>query len=123
MAANPTGGMSMVRGVEEIEQAIFLVLSTTPGERPMRPEFGCGLVDFVFAPMEPAVFGEISFLVETALDRWEPRIEVTEVVVEPDPHRAAVLLIEVGYRIRDNYDRRSLVFPFYVIPQHEEMAS
>ncbi len=123
MAANPTGGMAMVRGLEEIEQAIFLVLSTTPGERPMRPEFGCGLVDFVFAPMEPAVFGEISFLVETALDRWEPRIEVTEVIVEPDPNRAAVLLIGVGYRIRDNYDRRSLVFPFYVIPQHEEMAS
>lgn len=122
LSVGTTGGMAMVSGLEELEQAIFLILSTTPGERPMRPEFGCGLIDYVFAPIEPGTFGEISFRVEEALSRWEPRIEVVDVTVGPDPADEAKLLIELSYRVRDTYDRRSLVFPFYVIPRHEEVA-
>ena len=122
LGVSSTGGIAMVRGTEEIEQSIYLILSTTPGERPMRPEFGCGLVDYVFAPMDPGTFGEISVAVGEALDRWEPRIEVLDVDVDLHPGDDSVVLIQLGYRLRDTYDRRSLVFPFYVIPNHEEPA-
>ncbi|MEM7338665.1 MAG: GPW/gp25 family protein [Actinomycetota bacterium] len=123
IAASATGGIAMVKGAEEIEQAIYLILSTTPGERPMRPEFGCGLIDFVFSPMEPATFGEIAFRVEEALDRWEPRVNVLDVDVKVHPDTTAMLLIDLTYELRDSYDRRSLVFPFYVIPRHEEQLT
>ena len=86
----------------------------------MRPEFGCNLADFVFEPIEPSTFGRIAFEVEASLERWEPRIHVDDVTVGPDPNRAGAVLIEVTYRIRDTYDRRSLVVPFYVIPESEE---
>ncbi len=97
---------------------MFLILATTPGERPMRPEFGCPLIDYVFAPIEPATLGQLGFEVEQALGRWEPRIIVDQVNVTPDSE-AGVLLISIDYSIRDNYDRRNLVFPFYVIPNDE----
>ncbi|MEM9514371.1 MAG: GPW/gp25 family protein [Actinomycetota bacterium] len=121
LGTDVNGGIRTVGGAEEIEQAIYLILSTTPGERPMRPEFGCGLADFVFESITPATFGRIASAVEQALDRWEPRIDVDDVVVGPDPDRAGAVLIEVVYRIRDTYDRRSLVVPFYVIPEHQEV--
>jgi phage baseplate assembly protein W len=115
------GGILVVGGIEEIEQAIHLILATTPGERPMRPEFGCNLADFVFEPMEPTTFGRIAFSVEEAMRRWEPRIVVDDVSVRPDPDREECVLIELQYRIRESYDRRSLVVPFYIIPEHEEL--
>lgn len=115
------GGIRIVGGTEEIEQSVYLILATTPGERPMRPEFGCNLADFVFEPIEPATFGRIAFAVESALERWEPRIRVDDVVVGPDPNRVGAVLIEVRYHIRNTYDRRSLVVPFYVIPDQEEV--
>ena len=115
------GGIRIVSGAEEIEQAIYLILATTPGERPMRPEFGCNLADFVFEPIEPSTFGRIAFAVEQALRRWEPRIDVDDVSVGPDQTREGAVLIAVTYQIRDTYDRRSLVVPFYVIPENEEV--
>lgn len=114
------GGIRIVGGVDEVEQAVYLILATTPGERPMRPEFGCNLADFVFEAIEPSTFGRISNAVEDALRRWEPRITVEDVAVGPDPQRDGAVLIDVTYRIRDTYDRRSLVVPFYIIPNHEE---
>jgi uncharacterized protein len=118
--ANHVGGIGTADGVDNVEQAIYLVLATTPGERPMRPEFGCPLVDHVFAPLEPATFGRVAADVEQALRRWEPRIDVHGVTVGPDPDHDGVLLITVSYTLRHAYDRRNLVFPFYVIPEHRE---
>jgi phage baseplate assembly protein W len=113
------GAVSLVDGVEEIEQAIYLILATAPGERPMRPEFGCPLIDYVFAPLDATTMGEIAFEVRRALERWEPRVTVHDVTVRPDADRGAAVLIDITYQIRDTYDRRSLVFPFYVIPPHD----
>lgn len=120
MGTNTTGGMGTAGGPDRVEQSIYIILATTPGERPMRPEFGCPLIDYTFAPMEPATFGRISAEVEASLRRWEPRIRVENVDVAPDPDQDGVLLISVTYVIRDDYDRRNLVFPFYVIPEHRE---
>ncbi|MER7837382.1 GPW/gp25 family protein [Streptomyces sp. NPDC096040] len=115
----PTGGIALVSGEKEVEEAIRLILSTAPGERPMRPEFGCAIHDLVFAPVNEQTAGRIQHEVYVSLDRWEPRIEVedVEVTTGADP---SVLMIDVRYSIRGTNNPRSLVFPFYVIPSHDE---
>ena len=113
------GGIATVAGQTDIEQAIRIILETAPGERVMRPEFGCGLHNFVFAPNSPTTAGLVAYHVREALGRWEPRIEVEHIEVSPDPRKEAVLLIEIRYRIRSTNDVRNLVYPFYRIPEEE----
>ncbi|MEV6342350.1 GPW/gp25 family protein [Actinoplanes sp. NPDC051851] len=115
-----TGGIALVSREREIAEAIRLILATAPGERPMRPEFGCGVHDYVFAPADENTAGRIAFEVRRALERWEPRIDVTDVVVGFDEEDAGVLYIDVRYTIRGTNDPRNLVFPFYVIPSHDD---
>ncbi|MFI8002873.1 GPW/gp25 family protein [Streptomyces sp. NPDC086010] len=115
---SPTGGIALVSGEREVEEAIRLVLSTAPGERPMRPEFGCAIHDMVFAPVNEATAGRIQHEVRTCLDRWEPRIEVDDVTVTAGEEQG-VLHIDVRYSITGTNNPRSLVFPFYVIPSHD----
>jgi uncharacterized protein len=111
-----TGGIALVSREQEIEQAIRLVLGTSPGERPMRPEFGCRIHDFVFAPADSATAHAIEGEVRSALRQWEPRIDVEDVVVTIDRLRPSLLYIDIRYAIKATNDRRNLVFPFYVIP-------
>jgi uncharacterized protein len=113
-----TGSVALVRGDREVEEAIRIILATAPGERPMRPDFGCGIHDFVFAPADASTAGQIAFEVRSALDRWEPRIDVLDVHVTFDASDAGTLHIEIRYSIRGTNDPRNLVFPFYVIPSH-----
>jgi Bacteriophage baseplate protein W len=119
MRVGPSGGFELVSGQQEIEEAMRLVLATAPGERPMRPEFGCAVHDLVFAPVNARTVGRIQYEVRTCLDRWEPRIEVASVDVTADEKDTSVLYIDVRYSIRGTNNPRSLVFPFYVIPSHE----
>ncbi|MFJ9407347.1 GPW/gp25 family protein [Streptomyces sp. NPDC101393] len=117
------GGIALVRREREIEESIRLVLATAPGERPMRPEFGCAVHDMVFAPVNEATAGRIRYEVRSSLDRWEPRIEVQDVEVSPAPDEPSVLFIDVRYSVRGTNNPRSLVFPFYVIPSTESPES
>ncbi|SFS98996.1 GPW/gp25 family protein [Saccharopolyspora flava] len=119
LRVGPTGGIGMVEREREIEEAIRLVLGTAPGERPMRPEFGCGIHDYVFAPGDGATAGRIAHEVRVALRRWEPRIEVSDVVIAFDAVDDGVLYIDVHYAVRATNDRRNLVFPFYTIPRSD----
>lgn len=116
MRVSTTGGIALVSEHREIEEAIRLILSTAYGERPMRPEFGCGIHDLVFAPADATTAGQIAYEVRLSLSRWEPRIDVEEVVVSIDEADASVLYIDIAYEVRGTNDPRNLVFPFYVIP-------
>jgi Bacteriophage baseplate protein W len=116
LRTDSTGGIALVSREREIEEAIRLILGTAPGERPMRPEFGCRIHDEVFAEADNATAGRIATDVRDALRRWEPRIAVEEVVVTLDPTDPSTLFIDVRYTIRSTNDRRNLVFPFYTIP-------
>ncbi len=113
------GRIALVRGDTELVQAMRLILATYPGERPMRPEFGCRLRDFVFRGGTPDTVAELSEEVRRSLMRWEPRIDVEAVDVYPDPVDHSVLRIDITYRPKDTNDRRNLVFPFYTIPDDE----
>ncbi len=117
-----TGGIALVSKEREVEEAIRLVLATAYGERPMRPEFGSAIHDFVFAPADASTAGRIAYEVEVSLERWEPRVEVKEVEVTFDAEDVSTLYINISYAIRGSNDPRNLVFPFYVIPTENERS-
>jgi phage baseplate assembly protein W len=117
MQLDPAGSILLVRREREIEESIHLILGTAFGERPMRPEFGCGIHDYVFAEADAATAGLIAFEVREALQRWEPRVDVVNVEVTVDDAARNLLWIDVQYAIRGTNDPRNLVFPFYVIPE------
>jgi uncharacterized protein len=114
-----TRRIALVTREREVEESIRLILGTAYGERPMRPEFGCGIHDEIFARADASTFGRIASDVRASLRRWEPRIAVEEVEVSPDPDDAATLYIDIRYTIGSSNDPRNLVFPFYVIPAEE----
>jgi phage baseplate assembly protein W len=119
MRVDATGSIALVSREQELEEAMRLVLCTAPGERPMRPEFGCRIHDYVFAPADATTAGMLAYEVKNALLRWEPRVNVNKVDVRPDPDDATTMLIDIRYTIKDANDPRNLVFPFYVIPPEE----
>ncbi len=116
---NPRGEVALVSGIRDIEQAIFIILETAPGERVMRPEFGCRIHELLFDPRDNATTGLIIEYVKDALGRWEPRIEVDAVQVSTDPHQDGTLLVHINYRVKDTHDPRSIVFPFYLTGEEE----
>jgi uncharacterized protein len=113
---DPTGAIALAREDRELAEAIYLVLGTAPGERPMRPQFGCGIHDYVFAPANASTAAEIAAEVRSALELWEPRVTVDDVVVTLDAESNSVFYIDIRYTPKTTSDPRSLVFPFYVIP-------
>jgi uncharacterized protein len=116
LGVGPQGGIALVRREVELEQAMRLILSTYPGERPMRPEFGSRIRDYVFRPINVETVAELSQEVRNALLRWEPRVDIEGVYVIPDPQDDGAVYIDIQYLVKDTNDRRNLVFPFYTIP-------
>jgi len=113
------GGIALARDETDIEQAIELILGTAPGERPMRPEFGCGVHDFVFDSIDASTIGKMEESIRDALDHWEPRVVVETVEFDLSDVDEGRLIIDIGYRIRVTNTMRNLVYPFYVIPAEE----
>jgi uncharacterized protein len=116
LGARPDGGIALADGHQKLEQAMRLILSTYPGERPMRPEFGSRLRDYVFGGADWAHASEIADVVRESIEQWEPRVGVADVDVYPDPDRADLLYIDISYLVPGTNDPRNLVFPFYKIP-------
>lgn len=112
---NPRGEIALASGDHDIEQSIRIILETAPGERVMRPEFGCRIHELIFDPRNAATEGLMIYYVEQALGRWEPRIDVLEVDVLPVSGQDATLLVEIKYRIKATHDERSIVYPFYLM--------
>jgi len=112
----PQGGFALTTLENEIGQAIQIILRTTPGERVMRPTFGSRLHELVFAPLNSETMLLAQRYVEEALKMWEPRIRLLNVAVTPD-YGESRLLIDLDYEIKSSHDRRSLVYPFYLIPE------
>jgi hypothetical protein len=106
--------IALSRYEDDVREAIWIILSTAPGERVMRPDFGCGIYEYVFAPNDTHTAGLVRFHVEDALTRWEPRIDLQEVQVQSDPRDPALLLISIDYTVRATDSRFNLVYPFYL---------
>jgi len=113
VAPGRDGALAYTAGPDKVAQSIWIVLDTAPGERVMRPTFGCGLRRYLMAPNTTATRALIKHDVQIALANFEPRITVTDVEVTPgdDP---ALVLIRIAYvTVRDNRPG-NLVYPFFL---------
>ncbi len=115
------GALPLHAGDQKIQESIWLILATAPGERVMRPDFGCGIHDLLFAANTAQTRALAVQRVQDALTRWEPRIDALSVTagVPEDPgsglvDQRNVLLITIDYRIRANNAVFNLVYPFYL---------
>ena len=120
LGVDHTGSIRLTSGVPDLDESIRLVLMTAPGERLMRPQFGCRIWDLLFEPVTGNLLGLIAEAVREALAQWEPRVVVDDVRPEADPDNQALVRIQISYRVRATNDRRNLVYPFYVIPHDAE---
>ncbi|WP_330333774.1 GPW/gp25 family protein [Streptomyces sp. NBC_00536] len=111
-----SGRVGLATGADDVEQAVRIILATAPGERPMRPEFGCGIHRLVFDSLDATTVARADVEVRRALDRWEPRIELDDLLFSTDTVDTGVLYIDLRYRLRATNEPRNLVFPFYTLP-------
>jgi len=119
MGVDHTGSIALTSGPEDLDRSIRVVLATAPGERVMRPQFGCRIWELLFEPINANTLGLMAQATREAVAQWEPRVELEDVQVKPDDREHALVRIAVTYRVRTTNDRRNLVFPFYVIPREE----
>ncbi|HEX4214931.1 MAG TPA: GPW/gp25 family protein [Candidatus Dormibacteraeota bacterium] len=113
---DPTGRIALVTRERDIEESIQLILGTAFGERPMRPEYGCAIHDYVFGTLDPEMITRIAVAVRASLLRWEPRITVEDIRVSAAQEDPSLVYIDIRYSIGDTNSPRNLVCPFYTIP-------
>ena len=111
-----SGAVATAAFEDDVKQAIRIILGTAPGERVMRPDFGCGIYDLVFEMTTASTAGRISQAVREALLKFEPRIDVLDIQVKPvlDDEGAQVLSISIDYQVRATNNAFNLVYPFYL---------
>jgi phage baseplate assembly protein W len=120
LGVDHTGSLAMAGGPGDLDRSIRVVLATAPGERVMRPRFGCRIWDLLFEPINGNTLGLMAQAVREAVTEWEPRVAVREVDVVPNLADAGLVNIHIVYDVRSTNDRRNLVYPFYVIPHEED---
>jgi phage baseplate assembly protein W len=114
LQVTPFGTIAQAKYEQRIEESIYLILSTSKGERVMLPDFGCGIHDLAFAPNNSTTIAVVVQTVREALVAFEPRIDVLDISAESAPEEPNLLLIRINYRIRANNARGNLVYPFYI---------
>jgi phage baseplate assembly protein W len=115
LQVNPRGELALVTGSTDIEQSIGIILGTIPGERVMRPNFGCRAWELIFEPNNAATSSLLVMYVRQALEFWEPRISLNDIRVNSDNTDETALLVEIEYEIKSTHDTRSIVYPFYIM--------
>ena len=120
LRVDQSGSLALGRGADDIGASIRMAIGTAPGERVMRPQFGCRIWDLMFEPINANTLGLMAEAVRDAISQWEPRVDLEECVVLPDADNPGRVSIDVVYKVRATNDRRNLVFPFYVIPRESE---
>jgi uncharacterized protein len=111
---DPKSMIKLSRYEEDIKEAIWIILGTSRGERVMRPDFGCGIHDFVFESINASTLANIEQSVREALILWEPRIKLMDVNVSDDQIDNGKLIISIEYIVTATNSRFNLVYPFYL---------
>lgn len=104
----------MSEGEDDIREAVYLILKTRFDERPMQPDFGCNIEDYVFDLPDEEVKRDIVYAVEYALEKWEPRITNVEAVVNSERMHEGIIIIDINYTVRATNQTKNLVFPYYL---------
>lgn len=120
LRVDQAGSIATSQGVGDIDSSIRMVLTTAPGERLMRPHFGCKIWELLFEPINANTLGLMSEAVREAVSRWEPRVVLDDVRLDASGHDNGEVQIHVDYTVRATNDKRNLVYPFYVIPREDE---
>jgi len=114
------GGIAQSELDESIRQSIHIIIGTAPGERVMRPAFGCSIHDLVYAPNNINTATLAAHFCIEALTKWEPRIEEVEASADPSPGNPNRLDISIKYKVRATNTSRNLVYPFYIRRSDEQ---
>ena len=109
-----TGSIALTTGADDIESAMRVILCTAPGERVMRPDFGCAVHDLIFAPNNANTHGLVIYYVKEALTKWEPRIQALDVKVNLDRDEQSRINSEIKYQVIATNNVYNLVYPFYL---------
>jgi phage baseplate assembly protein W len=109
-----SASVAMVSDVEDIKQSLWILISTSQGERVMVPTYGCDLWRFLFRDITTSLLSELRDVVTTAIIRWEPRIDLLAVTATVDPGVPGLVNIEVDFRVRRTNSRTNLVYPFFL---------
>lgn len=114
VALDPVGGdISLAAYGRDVKEAIRIILHTAPGERVMRPRFGCGIHEMVFEEISTTTLFAAEARIRDALVTYEPRIELLDIKIDPFQAMTGLLLITIDYRVRRTNQSDNLVYPFY----------
>lgn len=113
-AVDVKGNVGMSSYEKSIEESIRVILSTAPGERLMRPDFGCAINEILFSPNSPRTVALAKKYIEDAIVRWEPRVILKEVSGEFDPADPVRVNMHIEYEIRSVNTFFNMVYPFYL---------
>ena len=111
---NAKGGLDWSNGPDRIQAAIWIILSTTTGERLMLPSFGAGIKDYVFESNSELICAQLQSGIQKALTQWEPRIQVVSVQARPSTEQDSLVLVSIDYQIRDTNELFNMVYPFFL---------
>lgn len=111
-----SGGIAMIEDAASVQQSIKLLLTTRPGERVMRPGYGCRLHELAFAPNDDTTAGLAMHLVRQAIRRWEPRVDILDIDAISDDTQPSRLDIVLDYRVRPHLTRHQLALPVNLMP-------
>lgn len=107
--------VQMVSDINDIEESIRIILSTTPGERIMQPEFGCDLKRLVFETIDSTLIASLDHLIYHALLNFEPRITFINTEVLNMETMSGQLMIRINFKVISTNSRHNIVFPFYLL--------
>ncbi|MBK9337293.1 MAG: GPW/gp25 family protein [Lewinellaceae bacterium] len=109
------GTVDMASDVPDIEQSLTILLNTRPGERVMRPDFGCALDDLLFEPVDAGIITFVKDLISKAILYYEPRVNLQniEIVTDPAMIQEGRILIELDIVVRTTNGRFNYVYDYY----------
>lgn len=107
-------GVEMVSGERDIKQSLMILLNTSPGERIMKPEYGCDIRSFVFQEIDNSQIHVLKDTIANAILNYEPRIKVEEISIDAENYLDGIITIEIDYFIITTNTRNNIVFPYYL---------
>jgi phage baseplate assembly protein W len=106
--------VEMAADIKDIEQSLTILLTTRPGERVMRPDYGCSLEDLLFEPINLSLRTYVEKLVDSAILYYEPRIKLNKVDIREDESLLeGRLKVSVDFTVRSTNSRFNYVYDFY----------
>lgn len=109
-----TGRIALSEYEQDIRESIRIILATAPGERLMRPDFGCGIHELVFSTISRITLGQFESRIRQSIIKWEPRVEIVRLDISTKDAANGKLEIQLTCRVRETNNEFNLVFPFYL---------